>query len=87
MPVKKSARKPKPEAAEPAPRPRVPARAPRTRQAARAIGAGPAERDILDQYLYEVSKTPLLTAEQEIAVARRVRAGDQDAMQELVKRN
>jgi RNA polymerase primary sigma factor len=87
MPVKKSARKPKPEAAEPAPRPRVPARAPRTRQAARAIGAGPAERDILDQYFYEVSKTPLLTAEQEIAVARRVRAGDQDAMQELVKRN
>ncbi|HMU62916.1 MAG TPA: RNA polymerase sigma factor RpoD/SigA, partial [Gemmatimonadales bacterium] len=44
-------------------------------------------RDILDQYLFEVSKTPLLTPEQEIAVARRVRAGDQDAMQELVKRN
>jgi len=34
-----------------------------------------------------VSKTPLLTAQQELALARRVRAGDQDAMQELVKRN
>ena len=81
MPVKKSAKKPKPEAAGPSPLPRVPARR------GRPIGANPAERDILDQYLFEVSKTPLLTAEQELAVARRVRAGDQDAMQELVKRN
>lgn len=87
MPVKKSAGKPKPEAAESSPVPRVPASPPRGRRAPRAIGAGAAERDILDQYLFEVSKTPLLTAEQEIAVARRVRAGDQDAMQELVKRN
>src|SRR5919197_394197 len=45
------------------------------------------ERDILDQYLHEVSKTPLLTAQQEIAIAKRVRAGDDEAMQELVKRN
>ena len=84
MPVKKSAKKPKVRgrASSPAAPPRCPA-APRPR----AIGAGAAERDILDQYLFEVSKTPLLTAEQEIAVARRVRAGDQDAMQELVKRN
>jgi len=87
MPVKKSARKPKPEAADASPLPRAPASPPRVRRAPRAIGAGGAERDILDQYLFEVSKTPLLTAEQEIAVARRVRAGDQDAMQELVKRN
>ena len=67
-----------------APLPAGPAAPPRR---PRAIGAGGAERDILDQYLFEVSKTPLLTAEQELAVARRVRAGDQDAMQELVKRN
>jgi RNA polymerase primary sigma factor len=46
-----------------------------------------ADRDILDQYLYEVSQTPLLSAQQEIAIARRVRAGDEEAMQELVKRN
>jgi len=34
-----------------------------------------------------VSKAPLLTQKEEIALARKVRAGDQDAMQELVKRN
>src|SRR5216117_1859865 len=41
------------------------------------------ERDILDQYLHEVSKTPLLTQKEEIALARLVPG----AMQELVKRN
>src|SRR5256884_3868649 len=45
------------------------------------------ERDILDQYLHEVSKTPLLTQKEEIDLARKIRAGDQDALQELVKRN
>src|SRR5258705_218909 len=45
------------------------------------------ERDILDQYLHEVSKTPLLTQKEEIALARKVRAGDQEAMQELVNAN
>jgi len=84
MPVKKSARKPKPKG-DPTPAPGGPAR--RARKPARPLGGTPAEREILDQYLYEVSKTPLLTAEQEIAIARRVRAGDQEAMQELVKRN
>ncbi len=92
MPVKKSAKRPAdlpsgpaaPPAERASPRPRVPASPPRR---PRAIGAGGAERDILDQYLFEVSKTPLLSAEQELAIARRVRAGDQDAMQELVKRN
>ena len=38
------------------------------------------ERDILDQYLHEVSKTPLLTQKEEIALARKVRAGDQESM-------
>ncbi len=80
-PKSKTAKSPRSPAAGPSPLPRVPARR------GRPIGANPAERDILDQYLFEVSKTPLLTAEQELAVARRVRAGDQDAMQELVKRN
>src|SRR5437764_15467309 len=41
------------------------------------------ERDILDQYLHEVSKTPLLTQKEEIALARKVRAGDQESMQEI----
>jgi len=62
-------------------------RRPRKRETAKSLGVYDADRDILDQYLFEVSKTPLLTAQQEIAIARRVRAGDADAMQELVKRN
>src|SRR6188768_3644975 len=53
----------------------------------RPIGDAEPDRDILDQYLYEVSLTPLLTQPQEIALARRVQAGDEGAMQELVKRN
>jgi RNA polymerase primary sigma factor len=52
-----------------------------------SLGVYDADRDILDQYLYEVSKTALLTSQQEIAIAKRVRAGDDEAMQELVKRN
>jgi RNA polymerase primary sigma factor len=56
-------------------------------QTAKSLGVYDADRDILDQYLHEVSLTPLLTQPQEIAIARRVRAGDQEAMQELVKRN
>jgi RNA polymerase primary sigma factor len=64
-----------------------PPRRPRKRETAKSLGGYDADRDILDQYLYEVSKTPLLTAQQEIAIAKRVRAGDEEAMQELVKRN
>jgi RNA polymerase primary sigma factor len=82
MPVKKAAKPLTPEPA--AVDRRGGGRAPRR---PRAIGEGGADRELLDQYLFEVSKTPLLTPEQEIAVARRVRAGDQEAMQELVKRN
>jgi RNA polymerase primary sigma factor len=59
----------------------------RKKETAKTLGVYDADRDILDQYLYEVSQTPLLTQPQEIAIARLVRAGDQDAMQELVKRN
>jgi RNA polymerase primary sigma factor len=59
----------------------------RKRETAKTLGVYDADRDILDQYLHEVSLTPLLTPQQEIAIAKRVRRGDQDAMQELVKRN
>src|SRR5258708_3865462 len=51
------------------------------------LGSHEHERDILDQYLHEVSKTPLLTQKEEIALARKVRAGDQAARQEPVTRN
>ncbi len=66
-----------------------PARKPRARkrETARSLGVYEADKDILDQYLFEVSKTPLLSQPQEIAIARKVRAGDEEAMQELVKRN
>ena len=53
------------------------------------VGIAPSEpeRDILDQYLYEVSTYPLLKGHEEIELARKIRAGDQDCLQELVKRN
>jgi RNA polymerase primary sigma factor len=78
-----------------APAAKAPAKAPgakpgrkRGRRRGLLAGLGPEhERDILDQYLHEVSKTPLLTQKEEIALARKVRAGDQECMQELVKRN
>ena len=57
----------------------------------RAIPADirPAEsdRDILDQYFAEVSRYPLLTADGEKALARRICSGDHEAMEELVRRN
>ncbi|MGE0440751.1 MAG: RNA polymerase sigma factor RpoD/SigA [Gemmatimonadales bacterium] len=57
------------------------------RDSSASLGASESERDILDLYLHDVSRSSLLTTEQEIAVARRVQAGDEDAMQELVTRN
>ena len=70
--------------AQPAP---VKPRRTRRRESAKNLGVYDADRDILDQYLFEVSQTPLLTPQQEMAIARLVRAGDPEAMQELVKRN
>jgi len=57
------------------------------RRAAAAIAVNEDDRDLLDQYLFEVSKTPLLTPQQEIDLAKKVRKGDLEAMQELAKRN
>ena len=54
---------------------------------AASLGVQGAERDILDLYLHEVSKSPLLPPAQEIEVARRTRQGDEAAMQELVTKN
>lgn len=59
----------------------------RKRETAAALGVHGAERDILDLYLQEVSKAPLLTAAQEIEVAARVQRGDEAAMHELVTKN
>ncbi len=51
------------------------------------IGPAEADRDILDQYFAEVSRYPLLKVEEERALAHRVRKGEQDALDDLVKRN
>src|ERR671913_1502411 len=57
------------------------------RKRAKSIGVFESERDILDQYLFEVAKTPLLTPSEEVAIARRIAAGDPDAMHELIRAN
>ena len=59
----------------------------RRRTAPAGIAPNEPERDILDQYLYEVSTYPLLKGTEEIELAKKIRSGDQDALQELVKRN
>ena len=59
----------------------------RHRAAPAGIAPNEPERDILDQYLYEVSSYPLLKGTQEFDLARLIRKGDQDALQELVTRN
>ena len=57
------------------------------RDDAKRIGVFESERDILDQYLYEVAKTPLLSPQEEVAIARRIASGDPDAMHELIRAN
>src|ERR687897_1649189 len=57
------------------------------RKRARSMRVFESERDILDQYLFEVAKTPLLTPPEEVAIARRIAAGDPDAMHELIRAN
>lgn len=41
----------------------------------------------LSAYLRQISAIPLLTREEEVEIARRIRAGDEKALNELVKRN
>jgi RNA polymerase primary sigma factor len=84
--TKKSSNDPFSDDMMPEPSPAEPRRR-RRRAGAATLGLYNPERDILDQYLFEVSKTPLLNPQEEIAIARLVRAGDADAMQELIKRN
>lgn len=45
------------------------------------------EDGVLSSYLREVRRTPLLTREEELDLAGRARAGDQEALQRLVKAN
>lgn len=64
-----------------------PPRRARRRGTSRTLGVYDTDGEILDQYLREVARTPLLTAEQEVAIARRAQAGDEDAMRELATHN
>ncbi len=41
----------------------------------------------LDKYLQEIAKVDLITAEEEVELARRIKAGDEQALEKLVKAN
>ena len=45
------------------------------------------ETPSLDKYLHEIGKVDLITAEEEVELARRIRKGDAKAMEKLIKAN
>ena len=45
------------------------------------------ETPSLDKYLHEIGKVELISAEEEVELARMIRSGDQDALEKLIKAN
>jgi len=45
------------------------------------------ESQSLDKYLQEISKETLITAEEEVLLAQRIKEGDQIALEKLIKSN
>lgn len=45
------------------------------------------ETPSLDKYLHEIGKVDLITADEEVELARRIKAGDSDALEKLIKAN
>lgn len=45
------------------------------------------DNDSLERYLQEIGRIPLITPEEEVELARKIRAGDQEALEKLVNAN